>query len=105
MLKMMVLSLAASALASAIAAAEHRITMAGSDYAPASIEAKVGDTLVFENDDTEAHNVFVPTVGFSTDLGKQDPGKSARLLLTKPGSFEVECVFHQDMNMRVTVKP
>jgi plastocyanin len=105
MLKMMVLSLAVSALATGAAAAEHRITMAGSDYAPATVEAKVGETLVFENNDTEAHNVFVPTVAFSTDLGKQDPGKSARLQLTKPGSFEVECVIHQDMNMRVTVKP
>ena len=86
-------------------AAEHRITMAHSTYSPAMIEAKVGDTLVFDNDDTDAHNVFVPTVAFSTDLGKQDPGKPARLALTRPGTFEVECVFHQHMVTKVVVKP
>jgi plastocyanin len=91
------------AAASAARAAEHHIHMAGSSYTPATIEARVGDTLVFTNDDGDAHNVFVPTVAFSTDLGKQDPGKVARLVLIQPGTFEVECVFHQHMTVRVNV--
>jgi len=86
-------------------AAEHPIHMAGSSYTPVTVEARVGDTLVFTNDDGDAHNVFVPTVAFSTDLGKQDPGKSTRLILTQPGTFEVECVFHQHMTARVNVSP
>jgi plastocyanin len=91
--------------ATAYSAAEHRIGMLGSTYAPNAIEAKVGDMLVFVNDDTEAHDVFVPTVGFATDLGKQDPGKETRLPLLKAGTFEIECVFHQAMLTRITVKP
>jgi plastocyanin len=86
-------------------AAEHTVHMLGSAYSPAAIEAKVGDTLLFVNDHHDAHDVFVPTVAFSTDLGKQDPGKPARLLLTMPGTFEVECVFHQHMTARVVVRP
>jgi len=93
------------ALASAAQGAEHEIRMAGSQYDPAITEARVGDTLVFVNNDVDAHNVFVPTVAFSTDLGKQDPDKPARLLLTKPGTFEVECVFHPGMTARVVVTP
>jgi plastocyanin len=93
------------AITSAVQAAEHEIRMAGSHYHPAAVEARVGDTLVFVNDDVEAHNVFVPTIAFSTDLGRQDPNKPARLLLTKPGAFEVECVFHPGMNAHVVVKP
>lgn len=92
-------------LVAAAQGAEHEIRMAGSDYHPAILEARVGDILVFVNDDFEAHNVFVPTIAFSTDLGKQDPDKPARLLLTKPGAFEVECVFHPGMIARVVVKP
>lgn len=86
-------------------AAEHQIRMGGSHYHPAVVEARVGDTLVFVNDDGEAHDVFVPTVAVSTDLGKQDPGTSARLTLMRPGAFDVECVFHPDMIARVVVKP
>jgi plastocyanin len=93
------------AAATGAPAAEQYIHMLGSAYAPATIEAKVGDTLVFVNNDVEAHNVFVPTVAFSTDLGKQDPGKSTRLPLTRAGAFEVECVFHQGMTAQVVVKP
>lgn len=79
--------------------------MAGMAYAPAIVEAKVGDTLVFVNNDVLAHNVFVPTVGFSTDFGKQDPGKEAHMTLMKPGLFDVECVFHDNMHTRIVVRP
>jgi plastocyanin len=79
--------------------------MAGMAYAPAIVEAKVGDTLVFMNDDAEAHNVLIATVGFSTDLGKQEPGSERTLMLRKTGTFDVECVFHEEMYARVVVRP
>ncbi|MBI4183558.1 MAG: cupredoxin domain-containing protein [Proteobacteria bacterium] len=84
-------------------AGEHVVRMAGMAYAPAAIGAKLGDTIRFVNDDGTAHNVFVPTVGFGVDLGKQDPGKEATLVLAKAGRFEVECVFHPDMRIAVAV--
>ncbi|MGK9169273.1 cupredoxin domain-containing protein [Inquilinus limosus] len=96
---------AAAMTVSASQAAEHSITMAGIAYAPAVVEAKVGDTLVFVNDDGVAHDVFVPTVGFSTDLGSQDPGGKTTLTLRKAGLFDVECMFHDHMHLRVVVRP
>ncbi|WEX86570.1 cupredoxin domain-containing protein [Sinorhizobium garamanticum] len=99
------LGMAGTVLASASHAGEHRIGMAGMAYAPAMIEAKVGDTLVFVNDDTEAHNVLTATVGFSTDLGKQDPGSETSLTLRKSGAFDLECVIHEEMHARVVVRP
>lgn len=86
-------------------AEEIRITMAGSGYAPAVIEARVGDVLVFDNDDDVAHNVFIPTVGFATDLGKQDAFTQASMPLGKAGVFDVECVLHDHMHVRVVVRP
>lgn len=79
------LTMAGTVLASASHAGEHRIGMVGMAYAPAMIEAKVGDTLVFLNDDTRAHNVLIATVGFSTDLGKQEPGSETTSQSAKPG--------------------
>jgi plastocyanin len=95
---------AAGLLAAApAAAAEHVIRMAGQQYEPAEINAVKGDSLRFVNDDDLAHDVFVPTVGFGLDLGKQEPGEEKAITLAKDGSFEVECVFHPDMLLTVMV--
>ncbi|MDK1492452.1 cupredoxin domain-containing protein [Sinorhizobium sp. 7-81] len=99
------LILAGTLLASVSHAGEHHIGMAGTAYAPAMVEAKVGDTLVFANDDTQAHNVLIATVGFSTDLGKQDPGSQTTLAVRKSGTFDVECAIHEGMHARVVVRP
>jgi plastocyanin len=84
-------------------AAEHVVTMAGQNYQPAVIEAFRGDTIRFVNDDEIPHNVYVPTVGFGLDLGKQEPGDARTSLLGHRGKFEVECVFHPHMLLIVTV--
>ncbi|MDX6751714.1 cupredoxin domain-containing protein [Geminicoccaceae bacterium 1502E] len=89
----------------AAAAAEHVVAMKDGAYAPDRVRAKAGDTIRFVNGDTVDHEVFVPTVGFAVDLGKQEPGKEAVLRLGKAGSFEAECVFHQNMLLEVEVAP
>ncbi|MCT7374699.1 cupredoxin domain-containing protein [Chelativorans sp. EGI FJ00035] len=85
-------------------AAEHTVTMAGSTYEPARINAAVGDTIRFVNDDTATHDVFVPTAGYALDLGAQEPGEEIVLTLRKAGAFEVECVFHSHMLTVVEVE-
>jgi plastocyanin len=85
-------------------AAEITVTMAGSSYQPASISAAVGDTIRFVNDDSDKHNVFVPTAGFALDLGTQEPSQETVLTVQKAGLFEVECVFHSHMMTVVEVK-
>ena len=93
-----------AALGAAPASAEEIVvTMAGTQYAPAVINASVGDTLRFVNDDAADHNVFVPTAGFAFDLGKQESGSEAAYTLGKAGTFEVECVFHDTMLLKVEV--
>lgn len=86
-------------------AAEHRVAMKDGAYVPDRVQARAGDTVRFVNVDSVAHEVFVPTVGFAVDLGRQEPGKEAVLRLGKAGSFEVECVFHQPMLLAVEVAP
>jgi plastocyanin len=84
-------------------AAEHVVTMAGQQYTPSELSAQPGDTIRFVNDDDSDHEVFVPTVGFGVDLGKQEPGRESTLSLARPGEFEVECVFHPHMLLTVVV--
>lgn len=82
----------------------HRVTMLGSAYSPSVVNARVGDTLLFVNDDTETHAVFVPTRGFGADLGNQRPSENREILLALAGRFTVECVPHADMNLVVNVR-
>jgi len=81
------------------------VRMEDGDYLPASVEARVGDTLVFVNEDQLDHEVLVLTPGHGVDLGKQAPGEVAELPLGKAGSFEAECVFHPQMHLQVHVRP
>ena len=90
-------------LAGPVAAGEHKVGMIGMQYAPQQIAAKVGDTLVFDNDDTENHMVFSPSFGHGFDLGAQKPGEMRKLEVKKEGTFDVECVFHPEMVTKVTV--
>ena len=95
--------LCTSALAGSAEAEDFVVTMAGADYIPSSISASVGDTIRFVNDDETDHNVFVATADHALDLGKQEPGTGIELVLRTPGSFDVECVFHGHMQLKVEV--
>lgn len=86
------------------AAEEIPVAMAGMAYAPLTIAAKVGDTLVLTNDDATDHNVFVATVGHAVDFGTQKPGEKRTLTLGKVGKFEIECVIHPEMKAIVEVR-
>jgi plastocyanin len=100
----LVLGLTLAAFPLAAHGAEITVRMKGADYAPATLEARVGDRLVFVNDGAVDHEVFVPTAGHGVDLGKQAPGTTAVLPLGKSGRFEVECVIHPHMHLAVRVR-
>lgn len=97
------LALLLTSLPLAVEAAEITVRMAGTNYEPATVQARAGDQIVFVNDDGVDHDVFVPTAGFGVDFGKQAPGATSVLPLAKPGRFEVECVFHAQMHLEVLV--
>lgn len=97
------LGIAAGAAVQAQQTTQHVVRMAGSTYAPAIINARVGDTIRFENDDTENHIVYVPTFGHGINLGGPRPGQSVVMQLGKAGAFRVECVPHANMVVTVNV--
>jgi plastocyanin len=87
------------------AAEEFKIGMMGSAYTPKLVKAKVGDTLIFNNDDFTNHWVFNPKPGQAFSIGVQKEGETRRLTLLKAGTYEIECVLHPQMNMTVEVTP
>ena len=91
-------------VATATAAEQHTISQKKKRFDPKLLEAKVGDSVVFINDDRYAHNLFSDTPGFEFDVRKQMPGDKHRMALEKRGEFKIRCVIHPRMKMTVNVK-
>ena len=96
--------LAAALAPSAALAGDIEIGQKNKQFSSQAVTASVGDTIVFKNDDSVAHNVHSSTNGHRFNLGLQKPGDSARLELSEDGTIEIRCAVHPKMKMTVTVK-
>ena len=69
---------------------------------PATVNAKVGDTIVWDNKDILQHTATATDKTFDVLL---PPGKTGSTVVTKVGTFDYFCKFHPNMKGRVTVTP
>lgn len=85
-------------------AAELSVSQKNKRFAPKHLQARLGDTLVFVNDDRYAHNLYSESSGFEFDVRKQMPGDVHKVKLDKRGTFQIRCVIHPRMKMTVDVE-
>jgi plastocyanin len=86
------------------AAGQVKMGMLGGLYGPKAVKAKVGDSIVFDNDDGENHWVYISTPGFMISKAGIKPGEKFEVKLLKPGTFTVQCGLHKDMSATLTVE-
>jgi plastocyanin len=72
-------------------------------FSVATLQARVGETIVFTNDDPFVHNIFSMSDAQSFDLGAFGKGESRKLTLKKPGMIEVGCAIHPEMRLTIEV--
>jgi plastocyanin len=84
--------------------ADFRIVQKNRTFSARELTIKVGDQVVFVNDDTFNHNVFSETKGLEFDV-KQAPGTSQAIRFSQAGSTEVQCAIHPAMKLKLTVAP
>ena len=70
-------------------------------FSPATVEAKVGDTIEWVNKDVFAHTATVKG-GWEVMI---PPKKSASLTLSAAGAVDYFCRFHPNMKGRLVVAP
>jgi plastocyanin len=87
--------------APAQAEAPAEVNMAGSTFAPADIDLKVGDTITFVNDDQIAHTATAD--GGAFDSGTMEPGATFDFTAEKAGTISYVCQFHPGMTGTITV--
>ena len=76
-----------------------RITIDKMVFLPAEVEAKVGDTVEWINNDAFAHTATVKG-GLEIML---PPKKSGSVVMEKAGVVDYYCRFHPNMTGRITV--
>ena len=84
-------------------AAEHVIGQKPSGFSVVTLKAKVGDAVVFKNDDVVFHNVFSLSDAQSFDLGAYGPGVAKKVMMEKTGKIDVECAVHPGRTMVIDV--
>jgi plastocyanin len=78
-------------------------TLSGFCFSPTSIEVRAGNSVQWTNNTLVPHTATQDGVGgWSTPF--VDPGKSASVTFTTPGTFAYHCSIHPDMHGTVVVK-
>jgi plastocyanin len=82
-----------------------QVTMQNLSFNPKTIQAKVGETVTFTNQDTAPHNV-TPVSGppFSASATLTN-GQTFKLKLTKAGTISYYCSIHPFMKGTIVVAP
>ena len=79
-----------------------KVSMDGMTFLPAHLEVKVGDTVIWTNQDLVPHTVTA--LNHSFDSGSIAPGKKWKFKMLKPGTINYACSFHPTMKADLLVK-
>jgi plastocyanin len=94
-------SAAASAPASAPAARGGAVAIKDFAFNPQTIQAKVGDSITWTNQDSTAHTVTLDDK--SVDSGNVAPSATFSHAFTAAGTFTYHCSIHTNMTGTITV--
>jgi plastocyanin len=92
----------APAPTTAPAVAGAKVSVQDNTFEPATIKAKVGDTITWTNAGAVAHTVTA-TDGADFDSGTLAPGKSFSFTADKAGTISYVCNFHAGMRGTIEV--
>jgi plastocyanin len=80
-----------------------QVTMKNLAFSPTSINAKVGQTVQWTNQDTPPHNVFYVSGPKFVSSATLNTGGQFKLKLTQPGTIHYICSIHPFMKATIVV--
>ena len=82
------------------------VMMVSLDFSPTALAAKVGQRVVWTNEDAAPHNVtYVSGPRFKSSPVAMSRGKQFSIRLTQPGTIHYVCTLHPWMKAMVVVSP
>lgn len=94
------LALACSSVSAVAAGREIPVTVQQMRYGAIPSGLKVGDTIVWKNNDSVPHTVTARDKSFDLRL---NPHQTVSMTLAKAGSFPFFCIYHVQMRGTLTV--
>ncbi|MDQ6916680.1 MAG: cupredoxin family copper-binding protein [Pseudomonadota bacterium] len=101
-LALLALSMGPVTAADAPKPASHAVAIDGTNFQPAMLAVKVGDSVTWTNKDPFPHTVTSTAGGF--DSHEIAPGKSWKYTATKKGEFAYVCLLHPTMKATLKVE-
>lgn len=85
-------------------AAGETVSLAGFAFSPSELTISAGTTVTFT--DTANHTVTEGTDGEAVDdpIVDEEGGSDVEVTFDEPGTYNITCKIHPDMNMTVTVE-
>ncbi|MBV9918822.1 MAG: cupredoxin domain-containing protein [Solirubrobacterales bacterium] len=80
-----------------------KVTMKNLAFAPPAVNAKVGRTVEWVNDDQPPHNVTYVSGPKFTSSGTMNMGATFKLKLSQPGTIHYVCTIHPFMKATIVV--
>ena len=82
------------------------VVMKTLEFTPSRIDAKVGQTVTWTNEDTSPHNVtYVSGPQFMSSPRQLNPGAKFSIKVTQPGTIHYFCSIHPWMKGTIVVSP
>lgn len=80
------------------------VSMAGFAFSPSELTIAAGTTVTFT--DTGGHTVTEGTDGEAVDdpIVDENGGSDIEVTFDEPGTYDITCKIHPDMNMTITVE-
>ena len=80
------------------------VSLAGGQFAPSTLTIPAGTTVTFT--DTSGHTVTEGSDGTAVDdpIVDEDGGSDIVVSFDEPGTYDITCKIHPNMNMTVTVE-
>ncbi|WP_261844639.1 hypothetical protein [Aliamphritea ceti] len=85
-------------------AQEYEIGQKNKEFTVKELTVRVGDKMVFTNQDPFFHNIYSLSEKQSFDLGSYPKGNQRSVVAEKPGTLKVECAIHPNMQMIIHVE-
>ena len=82
-----------------------QVAMKVLEFAPAAVDAKVGQKVMWTNADSSPHNVTYVSGPQFTSSSTFSGGGTFSLKLTKAGTIQYRCTIHPGMNGTLVVAP
>jgi plastocyanin len=82
------------------------VVMKSLDFTPTAVDAKVGQRVMWTNDDSAPHNVtYVSGPRFTSSRRVLSPGARFSIKLTQSGTIHYYCSIHPWMTATIVVSP